>query len=85
MKSHTQYIKELFYEQLQQIITRIVNIEQKIEDEQPRRMEEANERIGVPAPMLHHASSVTQQLGLDKDLDIGVLFSEPIFDEKKQR
>jgi len=35
--------------------------------------------------MLHHASSITQPILIDKDLDIGVLFSEPIYDEKKQK
>lgn len=35
--------------------------------------------------MLHHASSITQPFLLDKDLDIGVLFSEPIYDEKRQK
>jgi len=35
--------------------------------------------------MLHHASSITQPFLMDKDLDVGVLFSEPIFDEKKNK
>lgn len=33
------------------------------------------------APMLHHANSILPVLP-DKDLDIGILFSEPIVDEK---
>jgi hypothetical protein len=35
--------------------------------------------------MLHHASSITLPVLQDKDLDIGILFSEPIFDEKKHK
>jgi hypothetical protein len=35
--------------------------------------------------MLHHASSFSQPFLTDKDLDIGILFSEPIFDDKKHK
>ena len=34
---------------------------------------------------MHHASSISQTVMSDKDLDIGILFSEPIFDEKKHK
>jgi hypothetical protein len=34
---------------------------------------------------MRHTSSVGSAIVPEKDLDIGILFSEPIFDEKKHR
>jgi hypothetical protein len=86
VKSHTQYMKDLFYEQLQEIINRLNRLEEIMEQPLPAREEDHPDlKVPVPTPlMLHHASSISQPL-FDKDLDIGVLFSEPIFDEKRNK
>jgi len=82
VKSHTQHIKELIYDELATLTGRIEQLEEKIN--QVQTTEEAEPKILLPAPNLHHSNSYVPQLPV-KDLDIGILFSEPIFDEKKQK
>lgn len=88
VKSHTQYMKDLFYEQIEDIMTRITRIEDRIEHQPLPSKQEPFQEQKMPMappqiPMLHHVSSMQSTpayFSLDKDLDIGVLFSEPIFD-----
>jgi hypothetical protein len=77
VKSHTQHIKELIYDELATLTGRIEQLEEKINQVQVK--EEADPKILLPAPALHHSNSYVPTLPV-KDLDIGILFSEPIFD-----
>lgn len=42
--------------------------------------EELESKLPLSSPVMHHTSSVSQPMLSDKELDIGILFSEPIFD-----
>jgi hypothetical protein len=63
--------------------SRLESIEQKLGSMQTK---EANEvKIAMGSPLMHQTSSLGAAILPDKDLDIGILFSEPIFDEKKHK
>jgi hypothetical protein len=47
--------------------------------------EDSESKIPSSSLMMHHTSSLGAAILPDKDLDIGILFSEPIFDEKKHK
>jgi len=83
VKSHTQHIKELFYDELGLLGTRIEALERKVDVMQSK--EDSESKIPSSSLMMHHTSSLGAAILPDKDLDIGILFSEPIFDEKKHK
>lgn len=74
-------MQDLLLKQLDEVHSRLQILEDKMERQPSQKEEEPSEnKITIPVPMLHHASSITQPFLIDKDLDIGVLFSEPLFD-----
>lgn len=83
VKSHTQHVKELIYEELAQLNARLGHLEGRVTALVQREADQ--QLLPLPAPALHHNSSLAPPLQPDKDLDIGILFSEPIFDEKKHK
>ena len=86
VKSHTQHLKELLYEQISEVSERLNKLEERLNSQPSKQEQQLKSPYLLPSPSLYHANSISQvSIPTDKDLDIGVLFSQPIFDEKKHK